>query len=390
MDPSEILKVPIIDDHCHAFLPEKETKEFEQYLSLSLLDLPINDVRNLFLYRRIVNELARVLKCKPSEAIKKRRELYKENPRKYIETIFQDANITVLLVDTGYPCEEYSGYSVSLETFKELVPCQLKPIYRIDNAITRFLYHDISFQHFLDKYIKAVKHAVKEEGAIAAKSVAAYTTGLEFSKVPDDDAEKAFESIRSRISLGEKLTDQFLASVKEAKTLMDYLIFKTATICGELDVPIQIHVGIGDSPVLDLRKANPILLYDLINDEDAKKTKIIFVHTGYPYVEEAGYLANQYPNVYLDLSEMTPFISYGIKDKLLRLLEMCPTNKILYGSDGYHIPELFWIAALETRKSLIEVTEHFIDKKLVEEEWISNVSKQILFENSKRVYNLNL
>jgi len=390
MDLSEILKIPAIDDHCHAFLPEKETKEFEKYLTLSTLDVPKNDVKNTFLYRRIVNELARVLECKPSQAVKKRNELYKKDPGKYIERIFQDAIITTLLVDTGYPSEESKGYSIDLEVFKEIVPCQLKQIYRIDNTIRRLLGCYMTFQQFLDEYIDAIEHAVKENGAVAIKTVAAYNTGIEFSKVADDDAEKAFNSLKARISRGEKARNLFSASPREAKTLMDYLIFKTAFICGELNVPIQIHVGMGDAPKLDLRKANPILLHAFIKDEDTQKTKIILVHTGYPYIEEAGYLANNYPNVYLDLSEMTPFISYGIKDKLLRLLEMSPTNKILYGSDGYNIPELFWIAALETKKALIEITQQFIDEKVVEEGWVFSISKQILLENSKQVYNLDL
>lgn len=77
-------------------------------------------------------------------------------------------------------------------------------------------------------------------------------------------------------------------------------------------------------------------------------------------------------------------------DKILRILEMCPTNKILYGSDECKLPELFWIAALETRKALIELTEYFTDTKAVEDEWVLKIPKQILFENSKRVYNLNL
>jgi predicted TIM-barrel fold metal-dependent hydrolase len=166
-------------------------------------------------------------------------------------------------------------------------------------------------------------------------------------------------------------------------------MFTTSALCGDLGVPLQIHVGMGDSPSSDLRKSNPILLYDFINDEASKKTKIIFTHTGYPYIEEAGFLANQYPNVFLDISEMTPFISYGIKDKLLRLLEMCPTNKLLYGSDGHNIPELFWISSLETRYSIHELIQHFASKKTVEDKWLNRIPHQILFENAKRVYNID-
>ncbi len=387
MELSEIFQIPIIDSHCHGFLPEKETEEFEKYLTLSMLDIPISDIKNLFLYRRVVHELGRVLKCKPSEAIKKRNELYKKNPQEYIETLFQDANISLLLVDTGYPFEMAVGYSVSLETFGKIVPCQLKEVWRYDNTWLPLLFQDVTFQQFMDQFIEAAQKAVKENGAIAIKSaMAPYLTGLEFVKVTEEQAEKAFKSVHMRPDLLQILQQ----TPSMLKPLMDHLIFNIVALCGELDVPLQIHVGMGDTPYLDLRKVNPIFMYNLINDETAKKTKIIFTHTGYPYIEEAGYLANQYPNVYLDISEMTPFISYGIKDKLLRLLEMCPTNKLLYGSDGYNIPELFWISSLETRTSLHEIIQHFATKKTVDEKWLYSIPHQILFENTKRVYNLDV
>ncbi len=387
MELSEIFKIPIIDSHCHGFLPEKEIKEFEKYLTLSMLDIPTSDIKNLFLYRRVVHELGRVLKRKPSEAIKKRNELYKKNPKEYIERLFQDANISLLLVDTGYPFEMAVGYSVSLETLGKIVPCQLKEVWRYDNTWLPLLFEDVTFQQFMDRFLGAAKKAVKEDGAIAIKSaMAPYLTGLEFKKTTEDEAEKSFKSVHKRSDLLQILQQ----TPGLLKPLMDYLVFSIVALCGELAVPIQIHVGIGDSPYLDLRKANPIFMYDLINDETAQKTKIIFTHTGYPYIEEAGYLANQYPNVYLDISEMTPFISYGIKDKLLRLLEMCPTSKILYGSDGYNIPELFWISALETRYSLQEIIEHFTTKKIVDEDWLTTIPQQILYANSKRVYNIDV
>ena len=386
MELSKIFQIPIIDSHCHGFLPEKETKEFEKYLTLSMLDIPIDDIRNLFLFRRIIHELARVLNCKPGQALKRRNELYKKNAVNYINTLFQDANIQLLLVDTGYPFEMTAGYSVNLDTFGRIVPCQLQEIWRYDTAWYPLLSQELSFQQFMDAFIDQANKAVKRDGAKAIKSaMAPYYTGLEFTKVHENAAKKVFKAVHQRSDILQILRQ----TSERIKPLMDYLMFAIVTLCGDLGVPLQIHVGMGDSPSSDLRKSNPILLYDFINDEASKKTKIIFTHTGYPYIEEAGFLANQYPNVFLDISEMTPFISYGIKDKLLRLLEMCPTNKLLYGSDGHNIPELFWISSLETRYSIHEVIQHFTSKKTVEDKWLNRIPHQILFENAKRVYNID-
>ena len=72
-------------------------------------------------------------------------------------------------------------------------------------------------------------------------------------------------------------------------------------------------------------------------------------------MEEAGYLANQYPNIYIDISELNPFMSIGVERKLLSLLEMSPTTKIMYGSDGVVIPELFWISSIKELKSIVNI-----------------------------------
>jgi predicted TIM-barrel fold metal-dependent hydrolase len=179
-----------------------------------------------------------------------------------------------------------------------------------------------------------------------------------------------------------------LTPSKEVKAVMDHFVFLTAEKSVELDVPLQIHVGMGDAPIIDLRIANPILLHDFITDDSLKKAKLVLTHGGYPWIEEAGFLVNSYPNVFLDLSETIPFISIGIADKLMKLFEMTPTNKIMYGSDGYNIPELFWISALETKRSLSRVLNELVESNTIDVDWALEIAEQILSMNTKRIYKL--
>jgi predicted TIM-barrel fold metal-dependent hydrolase len=144
----------------------------------------------------------------------------------------------------------------------------------------------------------------------------------------------------------------------------------------------------GDTPFIDLRLANPILLYDLINDPLVKNAKIILTHGGYPWIEEAGFLVNTYPNVYLDLSETIPFISIGVEEKLLNLFEMAPTNKIMYGSDGYNIPELHWFSSIQTKNALGRALNKLLKNEYIDEAWAKEIGEQILSNNAKLIYNL--
>ncbi len=382
----------VIDSHCHAFLPEKEPSiraSFEQFLTLAIHPIPEEDMFNTFLYRQVIRELSRVLECKGShkEIVNKRNEVYRKEPKEYIHLLFDDAKIEMLLVDTGYPSEEFTGYSVEPEIFGEVIPSEIKTIFRIDNVVLRLAQKLPSYEDAVESFQQTVVDAVKKDGSVGLKTVIAYRTGLEIHRHPVSEVSKSYENLTKKIKSGESVRTVF-SPTQEVKNVMDHFVFLTAEKSVELGVPLQIHVGIGDAPIIDLRIANPILLHDLITDESLKNAKLVLTHGGYPWIEESGFLVNSYPNVFLDLSETIPFISIGIADKLKKLFEMTPTNKIMYGSDGYNIPELFWISALETKRALSRVLNELVESDTIEVDWALEIAEQILSKNTKRIYNL--
>jgi len=382
----------LIDSHCHAFLPEKESSirsSFEQFLTLAVHSIPQEDMFNTFLYRQVIRELSRVLECKGShkEIVNKRNEAYRKDAKEYIQLLFDDAKIETLLVDTGYPSEEFTGYSVEPEVFSEIVPSEIKTIFRIDNVVLRLAQKQPSYEEAVEGFKQTVIDAVKKEGSVGLKTVIAYRTGLEIQRHPINEVSEAYENLAKRLKSGESIQTVF-SPTQEVKTVMDHFVFLTAEKSVELDVPLQIHTGMGDAPIIDLRKANPVLLHDFITDESLKKAKLVLTHGGYPWIEESGFLVNSYPNLFLDFSETIPFISIGIADKLMKLFEMAPTNKIMYGSDGYNIPELFWISALETKSALSRVLNDLVESDTIDVDWALEIGEQILSKNTERLYKL--
>ncbi len=385
----DILEQPVVDSHCHAFLPEKETESFEQYLTLADHPIPKTDVVNTFLYRRLVHELSRILNMGGThqEIIEERQRRYKQDPVGYIKLLFDDANIETLLVDTGYPAEVFSGYSIDLKDFSKIVPSEVREIFRIDLIIYDLIKRRLSFEDAVEQLHEQMKHAVKN-GAVGLKSVVAYRTGLEIQRGADEEIRKAYGEMIAQAESGSPVRDVLSSSSRHAKTVYDYFVFLGVEASVELGVPFQIHTGMGDAPFIDLRIANPILLHDLINDESVKDAKIVLVHGGYPYIEEAGFLVNSYPNVFLDLSETIPFISIGVKEKLLNLFEMAPTTKIMYGSDGFKIPELHWFSSIQTKKALTAALNELLESREIDEDRAYEIAKQFLSDNAKRIYNL--
>jgi len=380
---------PVVDSHCHAFLPERETNSFEQYLTLADHPVPRNDMINTFIYRQVVRELSRILDVKGGheEIVEERHKRYKQDHVGYIKLLFEDANIETLLVDTGYPAEEFSGYSIDLKDFSKLVPSEVREIFRIDLVVYNVLKSQLPFDDAVERFHEQTRNAVKN-GAVGLKSVIAYRTGLEIQRSAEDEVRKVYDKLIAEAISGKSVRDILSSRTKHVKTVYDYFVFLGVEDSVKLDVPFQMHVGMGDAPFIDLRIANPILLHDLINDESGKSAKIVLTHGGYPYLEEAGFLVNAYPNIFLDLSETIPFISIGIKEKLLNIFEMTPTTKIMYGSDGYNIPELHWISSIQTKKALSAALNGLLESKEIDEEWTHEIAKDILSENAKRIYKL--
>ena len=385
----DIFQLPVVDSHCHAFLPEKETDSFEQYLTLADHHVPKTDMVNTFLYRQLIHELSRVVNIKGThkEIVEERHDRYKLDPVGYIKLLFEDANIETLLIDTGYPAKVFSGYSIDLQDFSKIVPSEVREIFRIDIAIYDIIKNRLPLDTAVEKLHEQMKNAVKN-GAVGLKSVVAYRTGLEIQRNAEDEVRKAYNELITQAKRGKSVRDILSSRSKQAKTIYDYFVFLGVEDSVKLDVPFQIHTGMGDAPFIDLRIANPILLHDLINDESSKNARIVLTHGGYPYIEEAGFLVNSYPNVFLDLSETIPFISIGIKEKLLNVFEMAPTTKIMYGSDGFNIPELHWFSSIQTKKALSAALNELLSSREMEEEWAYEIAKQFLSENAMRIYDL--
>lgn len=96
---------------------------------------------------------------------------------------------------------------------------------------------------------------------------------------------------------------------------------------------VQFHTGLGDSSLL-LSLATPSLMQPIIRAYP--KVTFVLLHAAYPFTRETGYLVAMYQNVYVDFGEIFPQVSAEGQRAIIRqLLELCPTNKIMWSSE-YH------------------------------------------------------
>jgi len=230
-------------------------------------------------------------------------------------------------------------------------------------------------------FADAVRSALAERtaDAVGTKSIAAYRTGLDLASERPSDADVTAAAARWLAGAGAggpsppRLADE---------TLQRFLIW-----CGvDLRLPLQFHVGYGDRDV-DLHSCNPLLLTPLLRAIQPTGVPVMLLHN-YPYHREAGYLAQVFPNVYLDAGLATHNLGARSPALLGEALELAPYGKFLYSSDAFGLPELYYLGAALFRAALSAFLTSGLHEDLYSERTVVRLTKMFCADNAKRAYRL--
>lgn len=375
----DLSHLSVIDEHAHPFLPEKEVDDARAYWTTSLLPENAEHIKYLLVYRKMISRLASLMgeDVRQDEAVlwKRRNDLYRSDPQKYIRLLFEDAKIDSVFIDIGYPTQVISGYDVAPDVFARLVPCGVKVIVRIEPIIMALAGQGLGFTEYMDAFTRAVEEKIAAHDVVALKTAIAYFAGLDLKKCCDSDISASFEAYMKNPG-----------DFSQAGPFLSHMVHRTFEIARRNGLPVQIHTGFGNAPLLNLAASNPVLLFDLLSDEEIRKTPIVLLHAGYPFVREIAYLVNNYPNLRVDISQVSQFIGVGLPGLLTDLLSMVPINKILYGSDGLGAPELFWWPAHHARSCLGTALGKLISDGLVGTKDAEEIAVRLLRQNAEELY----
>jgi predicted TIM-barrel fold metal-dependent hydrolase len=319
-----------------------------------------------------LRELSRYFDCEEdADAIAAARREHARDYPAYVRSLLAEARIDTLVVENGWPQPP-----IALETMRRtLAPTRVQGVYRIEPPLERLAASDGSFQDTVDEFERLARAAVVDDGYVAFKSVIAYRTGLDIRRVPARDAERSLAAHR-RGEAGAAL-----------KPYRDFLFVRTLEIARELDVPVHVHVGIGDNDIL-MAQAMPHQLFELLTDPALRHTKFVLIHSGYPWLQEAAFMSNVLPNVFVDISLACPATGGALRENLLRVLEVAPFNKVLYGSDGLTIPEIAWVSAHLIRKALSETLTSLVDRGYISQRRACDAGRAVLWRNAFELYEL--
>lgn len=389
-----IRTTPIIDNHAHPLL---KLPAQEKYSLLAIASEANGDAqegsKSSLAHFRAVNQLAAALDCTAnwgavSEALQaKRAESY---PAWVTQCL---SGVETVLVDDGLDGQDDAELYSYFDSFTR---SKCKRIVRIEQIVPGIIQNACSktrdvgkaFQNVIQEFRQRIRGALSDPEVTGFKSIICYRTGLDIPAELDEEAAlQVFTSVHNEIS-GQRGRFERLDH-RGLNELFVHLLAQEIQAAEELSrKPVQFHTGLGDND-LDLTTASPAHLQPFIRSYD--KVPFVLLHSGYPYVREMGYLAAMYANVYADIGEVFPFLSRDGQEGVVRqILELCPTSKILWSTDGHWFPETYLLAVEQMRGVFGSVLVDYVKKGDLTWGQSIQVVKDVLFNNSNFLYKLNL
>jgi predicted TIM-barrel fold metal-dependent hydrolase len=363
--------VPLVDHHCHGIVRDAlDRSQFEALLTEADGPGPLHpslfDTQAGFGVRAICAPLLDLPRfASPDVYLARRAELGADEVAR---RLLAESGITDYIVDTGFrpdwvssPAElashtqAYGHEIVRLEAVAEQIGATTEP------------------PQFADACREALR--MRAATAVGFKSVAAYRVGLDLDPGRPSDAEVAAAAVNW--ASGDNPTR--LAD----RTLIRFLIWTAL----DLGRPLQLHVGYGDADV-DLHRCDPLLLSPLLRATRGLGVPVMLLHN-YPFHRSAGYLAQVFDHVFVDVSLALHNVGTRADQILAELLELAPFGSVLFASDAFGLAELYAVHATLFRSALTA----FLDDGIAREYWpvaeAERIASMIAAGNARRAYRLS-
>ncbi len=361
-----IAELPLIDNHVHGYwLSEVDRRRFENGLNEAntepLADFDTGfDTQLGFAVRAHCAPLLGLDRHSDPDSYWLRRAEF--SAAQVAQTFLTAAGVTDWLVDTGLT-EGIAG----LPEIAESTGARVHEVIRLEQVAEQAARSD---GEYCDRF-REILHS-RAQSAVATKTILAYRGGFDGDLTAPPDREVNAAAQRWRAAGGTPLTDRVVLRFGLHEAL-------------RLGKPLQVHVGLGDRDC-DLHRTNPLLLLDFLRVSG--NTPVVLLHC-YPFEREAGYLAQAFNNVHLDVGLPVNHLGARSAAFLARTLELAPFRKILYSSDAFGPPELHYLGALLWRAGMTAALGGFVDRG----EWSADDARRVAGligrGNAERVYELD-
>ena len=281
--------------------------------------------------------------------------------------LLRAARLSCLLVDTGLPGDPSEVAAAAGASWREVV--------RLESLAERVVTAGTTAHGFAAAFVDQL--AAASAHAVGVKSILAYRHGFDV----DPTRPPARDVVRAA---GEWLARR----ERDGGARLDHPVLLRFLLWSGVDtgLPVQLHAGFGDRDVA-LPRADPSLLQPFIVAAEAAGVPIVLLHC-YPYHRQAGWLAQVYPHVFVDVGLTVGQVGARADAVLAEFFDLAPFGKLLFSTDGCRLPELFHVGAAQFRHSLGRLLAGWADEGALPSTEAERVARMVGRENAARVYAL--
>jgi hypothetical protein len=197
-------------------------------------------------------------------------------------------------------------------------------------------------------------------GCVGIKQLQAYARSLAFDPVADADV-----AFRGDLD------------ARQRKAFEDWVVHECCKQAHDRGWPHQVHVG-----THNLSHSSPLPLGGLA--QRYRRMALVQLHC-WPFVDEAGWLAWQHPNVYVDGCWMPIINPHHLAEALSKWLGMIPYTKVMCGHDATSVEMA--VGASTMLRSILETSlaEHRRNGTLSASD-AAGAARAVLCDNAVRIY----
>src|SRR5712691_6376479 len=368
--------LPLVDHHVHTALGRDVGRpEFELLITESGRPGPagttwFDSQPGLAIRRWCAPVLGLDRFAEPDEYLARRAEL---GGAEVARRLLRASGIARYLIDTGYEADN----SLSLAAMAETSGARMDEIVRLEPIAEQLATASGGdAASFAGRFRDALWQ--QTTAAVGLKCIIAYRFGLDFEPEPPTAAEVTAAAGR------------WLAEAERSgrARLTDPVLLRHVLWAGaERGLPLQLHTGYGDRD-LDLRRCDPLLLTGFLRAVEPLGVPVMLLHC-YPYHREAGYLAEMFRNVYIDVGLALTHAGTRAEAIVAESMEVAPFAKVLFSSDACGLPELHYLGALLWRRATASVLGGWAEAGDWSRQEAARIASMIGVQNALRVYRLD-
>jgi len=281
--------------------------------------------------------------------------------------------ISHYLIDTGYRSDDI----LSPEATAALGGGTSREIVRIEVIAEQLAAEGTGAAEFGARF--AERLAAETRAAAGLKTVIAYRFGLDFDPARPSGAEVA-------AAAGEWLGAG--PSGAGGRWRLDHPVLLRSVLWAGVDtgLPLQFHVGFGDSDIV-MHRNDPSKMTGFLHATVDTGTSVMLLHC-YPFIREAGYLAEVYPHVYFDTGAILHYTGASCQALIAQSLELAPFAKLVFSSDAFGLPELYHLGALLWRRGIGAIMSGWVERDEISGRDAARYLHAIAHGNVERVYGL--